>query len=175
MLDRRGVALVEFALALPIMLLLYVGGLQVAGALARHRKVTIAARSVADMVTQRIVLTAGEVDDILTLPGLIVAPSTPSTTHVEVSAFKTEANGATHLVWSRASNGTPFAAGPVNLPSDLAQQGRSLIRVRVRHRYRLIQIAGLPQTLELSEELYMAPRLSNDISCADCGGAASAR
>lgn len=43
--DRRGVAMVEFALILPVMLVLYLGGAQLQDGIACNRKVTIATRA----------------------------------------------------------------------------------------------------------------------------------
>src|SRR5262245_44457481 len=50
--DQRGVSAVEFAMLLPLMLTLYLGAVEISQAVAVDRKVTLAARSVADLVAQ---------------------------------------------------------------------------------------------------------------------------
>src|SRR2546429_5001265 len=50
--DRSGVSAVEFALLLPLMLPLYVGGLEISNYVSAGRKVTITARSTADLVAR---------------------------------------------------------------------------------------------------------------------------
>ena len=50
--DNKALAAIEFAMVLPFMLLLYVGGIELANGMAINVKVTAAAHSVADMVSQ---------------------------------------------------------------------------------------------------------------------------
>ena len=50
--ESRAVAAVEFAFALPILLLLYVAGYQISDAISSYRKVTVATRTIADLATQ---------------------------------------------------------------------------------------------------------------------------
>ncbi|WP_447411811.1 TadE/TadG family type IV pilus assembly protein, partial [Clostridium perfringens] len=52
--DRRGTVLVEFAVMLPVMLVLWMGSLQIEDGIACNRKVTIATRAVADLVAQNV-------------------------------------------------------------------------------------------------------------------------
>src|ERR1700692_1888012 len=50
--DRRGLSAVEFALLLPLMLTLYLGGVEVSNGVAADRKVAITARTVADLASR---------------------------------------------------------------------------------------------------------------------------
>src|SRR5262249_34725949 len=50
--DKRGISAVEFAMLLPLMVTLYLGGVEVSQAVAIDRKVTLIARTVADLVAQ---------------------------------------------------------------------------------------------------------------------------
>ena len=50
--DERGVSAVEFALLLPLMVTLYLGGVEVSQGLTIDRKVTLVARTVADLAAQ---------------------------------------------------------------------------------------------------------------------------
>ena len=50
--DERGVSAVEFAMLLPLMLTLYLGGVEVSQGVSIDRKVTLTARTVADLVAQ---------------------------------------------------------------------------------------------------------------------------
>jgi Flp pilus assembly protein TadG len=49
--DERGVSAVEFALLLPLMVTLYLGGVEISQGLTIDRKVTLVARTVADLAT----------------------------------------------------------------------------------------------------------------------------
>lgn len=50
--DTRGAVLIEFAYCLPVMLLLYTGGVCLSDMLACSRKLTVASRSLADLVSR---------------------------------------------------------------------------------------------------------------------------
>ena len=50
--DERGISAVEFALLLPLMVTLYLGTVEVSQGVAIDRKVTLTARTVADLASQ---------------------------------------------------------------------------------------------------------------------------
>ena len=50
--DERGVSAVEFAMLLPLMLTLYLGAVEVSQGIGADRKVTLTARTIADLVSQ---------------------------------------------------------------------------------------------------------------------------
>ena len=50
--DQRGVSAVEFAMLLPLMVTLYLGAVEISQGVAIHRKVTLTARTVADLASQ---------------------------------------------------------------------------------------------------------------------------
>ena len=50
--DKRGISAVEFAMLLPLMVTLYLGGVEVSQAVAIDRKVTLIARSLGDLIAQ---------------------------------------------------------------------------------------------------------------------------
>ena len=51
--DRRGLAAVEFALVVPLMLVLFFGALEFSSGVAVDRKVTLVARTLSDLTTRR--------------------------------------------------------------------------------------------------------------------------
>jgi len=50
--DKRGVSAIEFAMLLPLMVTLYLGGAEVSQAIAIDRKMTLVARTLADLTSQ---------------------------------------------------------------------------------------------------------------------------
>ena len=55
--DCRGVAAVEFAMVLPLMLVLFFGTLEFSAGVAVDRKVTMMARTLSDLTSQNISVT----------------------------------------------------------------------------------------------------------------------
>jgi Flp pilus assembly protein TadG len=115
--DARAVAATEFAIVVPFMLLLYVGGVELADGMAINVKVSATAHSVADMVTQNTSLSTAQMQNILTGATVIIAPYpvSGSLLTITVSEISSDANGNLTLRWSQSYNGSSFGAGRTNL------------------------------------------------------------
>jgi Flp pilus assembly protein TadG len=123
--DADAVAATEFAIVVPFMLLLYVGGIELADGMAINVKVSATAHSVADMVTQNTSLSTASMQNILTGATAIIAPypvssGSNSLLTVTVSEISSDANGTLTLQWSQSYNGSSFTSGRSNLGSSLA-------------------------------------------------------
>src|ERR1700761_1108300 len=68
------VAATEFAMVVPFMLVLYVGGVELADGMAINVKVSATAHSVADMVSQNTSLSTAQMQNILTGASVVIAP-----------------------------------------------------------------------------------------------------
>jgi Flp pilus assembly protein TadG len=115
--DASAVAATEFAIVVPFMLLLYVGGVELADGMAINVKVSATAHSVADMVTQNTSLSTAQMQNILTGASVIIAPYpvTGSLLSITVSEISSDASGNLSLQWSQSYNGTSFGAGRTSL------------------------------------------------------------
>ena len=101
--DTRGVALVEFALILPVMLLLYLGGVQLQDGIACNRKVTIATRAAADLIAQNTtgIMSAAEIQDNLVAAAQVLQPYAADKARFRITEIATEAHGNTTLQLSQ--------------------------------------------------------------------------
>ena len=102
------------------MLLLYIGGIELADGMAINVKVSATAHSVTDMVTQNTSLSTAQMQNILTGATAIIAPypvtgGSSSLLSVTVSEISSDANGNLTLQWSQSYNGTSFGPGRTNL------------------------------------------------------------
>ena len=112
-----GVAATEFAIIVPFMLLLLVGGTELGDGMAINVKVSATAHSVADMVTQNTSLSTASMQNILTGATAIIAPYPVSNSQlmVTVSEVSSDANGNLTIQWSQSYNGASFGAGRTSL------------------------------------------------------------
>ena len=111
--DADAVAATEFAILVPFMLMLYVGGVEFADGMAINVKVSATAHSIGDMVTQNTQLSTASMQNILTGATTIIAPYPVSSGQlmVTVSEVSSDANGNLTLQWSQSYNGTTFGPG----------------------------------------------------------------
>jgi Flp pilus assembly protein TadG len=115
-----GVAATEFAIVVPFMLVLLVGGVELGDGMAINVKVSATAHSVTDMVTQNTSLSTASMQNILTGATTIMAPYPINNSQlmVTVSEISSDANGTLNLRWSQSYNGTSFGPGRTSLGAN---------------------------------------------------------
>jgi Flp pilus assembly protein TadG len=115
-----GVAATEFAIVVPFMLALLVGGVELGDGMAINVKVSATAHSVADMVTQNTSLSTASMQNILTGATSIIAPYPVNNSQltVTVSEVSSDASGNQTLQWSQSYNGSSFGAGRTSLGAN---------------------------------------------------------
>ena len=95
--DRRGVAAVEFALILPLMIAMYFGALEITDALTANRRVTLATQTVGDLVAQSAVITDHDMTDIFAATAAVMAPFDASKLKMRVTSVVADSNNNTKV------------------------------------------------------------------------------
>ncbi|WP_298258455.1 TadE/TadG family type IV pilus assembly protein [Bradyrhizobium sp.] len=118
--DADAVAATEFAIVVPFMLVLLVGGVELGDGMAINVKVSATAHSVADMVTQNTSLSAASMQNILTGATTIIAPYSVNNNKfmITVSEISSDASGNLTLQWSRSFDGSSFGPGRPGIGSS---------------------------------------------------------
>lgn len=162
--DARGTALIEFALVLPILLVLFLGGWQLSDASACKRRVGIVNRAVADMVSRSQTISNAEIQTVLSASTQIMAPYTPGRAMVRVTAITVNSSRSPIVVWSRARNGTKRADGTVvtTMPTGLRLPGVSYVMSETTYAFDAgLAKFGFPMTF--AQTLFMLPRKSSAV------------
>ncbi len=126
---------------LPLMLTLYLGGVEVSQGISIDRKVTLTARTVADLVAQVSTIDTAGVNAALGASAAIFAPYPDANAKVTVSVVTIDSNGNAKIAWSATKNGTARAVGSsVDVPDraegplDLAGLGRGGVQLHALDR-----------------------------------------
>lgn len=163
--DERGISAVEFALLLPLMLTLYLGVVELSQGIAADRKVTLTARTVADLVAQVSSTSTSDMTNSLNAAGAVMAPFSTNNLKVTVTSVSIDANNKAMVAWSCTLNGTKRAVGAtVSLPSALNVASTSLIWSEVSYTYKPTIGYVVTGTLNLKDQIYMRPRLSDSVA-----------
>lgn len=165
--DRDGMAAVEFALIVPLLLMLLVGTVEFSQALTVDRRVTQIASSTADLVSRNKEISTSEVAGIMQIVGHLMRPYDPS--RLRVTLLNVIANlddeADTTVCWSYEHNGGSgsYADGAAYpLPAGLVEPGSSAIVAEVTYDYQPIIFSYFIKTaFPLKETLYVKPRLSS--------------
>ena len=167
--DKRGVSAVEFAMLLPLMITLYIGTVEVSQAIAVDRKVTLVARTLGDLVAQSTSVNAADMTNILNAAGAVVQPYSDSLIKITVSRVDIDNAGAAKVVWSKTKNGTARAVDSnVTLPAALNTANTSLIWAESEYGYTPTIGYVITGTMNLKDQIYMRPRLSDTVACNSC-------
>ena len=163
--DERGVSAVEFAMLLPLMMTLYLGGVEVSQAVAVDRKVTLIARTVGDLVAQTTTVSNSDMSNILAAATAVAAPYSDTNLKVVVSRVDVDAQSVAKVVWSDTKNGTKRTVGStVTLPTALNTASTSLIWAETQYAYTPTVGYVITGTLNLTDQIYMRPRLSDTVA-----------
>lgn len=162
--DKRGVSAVEFAMLLPLMLTLYLGGVEVSQGISIDRKVTLTARTVADLVAQVANIDTAGVNAALGAASAVMAPYPESGASVTVSVVDIDDKGNAKVKWSSAKNGTARAIGSsVNLPAALKVPSTSLVWGEASYDYTPSIGYVITGKMNLTDQIFMRPRLSETV------------
>jgi Flp pilus assembly protein TadG len=174
--DCSGIAATEFAVIVPVMMMMFFGLVEFSSGVAINRKVTLVARTMSDLTSQGTTATDTTLGNSFAAANAIFYPypSLPtSATITELSIDPT--TSAVKVVWSRSATinasgtvlvgvGHPcsFVATP---PGALIVAGTSLIWSEVNYLYTPAVTYGLmPQAgITLHDQAYTRPRQSNTV------------
>lgn len=163
--DRSAVSAVEFALILPLMLALYVGGIQISEALSINRKVGHVTSTLADLVTQAKSLTNSEMANILSASSSVMAPYTATDLAVTVSEIYIDNNGKATVQWSDALHATALGVGTsVTLPAAIAQPNSYVVVAEAHYPFTPVIGYVLTGSYDLNSTYYLKPRLSEKVT-----------
>jgi Flp pilus assembly protein TadG len=162
--DTRGLALVEFAITLPFLFMLFVGGFQLSDAVSAYRKVTTASRTIADLTSQYTSVMDSDLETILNASQQVMAPYPAANAKMTVSQIKIDNAGDAKVDWSLGKNMAKLAKGtPFNIPVSIKQRNTSLIVAQIEYAYRPTFFWGLLGTIPLTETIIMSPRATGSI------------
>ena len=165
--DRGGVSAVEFAIILPFMLTLYLGGAEVGDGLAIQFKATLAARTVADLASQYQSIDGPTMTQILGAAATVVTPYSAGNMTVTVSELQiTKGNSSASVQWSCSLNGTPRSTGS-SFPLPLALQSLPsgyVILGEVNYPYTPSMGYVITGTINMYEDTIFFPRMSNSVT-----------
>ena len=98
--DVRAVAAVEFALVVPVMLLLYVGSVEASSMISLDRRVQTVAGAMGDLVSRsNVKIAACDIKDFFQASAGIMAPYSSTPLQQVVSSVFVKADGTTEVKW----------------------------------------------------------------------------
>lgn len=162
---RRAVAATEFALVLPLMVLVLAGTVEFGNALLVDRKVSRAAHTAADLVAQAKQVSTSELNDVFEAVEEVLAPFPPNMQVTVSSVYFGPDDDAVRVVWSQARNATPLSAGSsFALPqANMLVEGESVIVAEISYPYQPLFVDLIISGITLSDQAFLKPRRSAQV------------
>jgi Flp pilus assembly protein TadG len=127
--NRRGVAAVEFAFVLPVMLLIYFGIVEVGQGVMIQRKVTNLTRAIGDLTaqTRSATISDAEMTGVFDAAGTIMMPFTSVTPGMVVSSIVIDDGRVARVCWSSQPTGGTAAPPDVSKLPDSVRIARTSV------------------------------------------------
>ena len=178
---RDGMAAVEFAMVLPIMVGMYLGCCEVSSGFSASKKVDAAARALSDLTAQASAdITQSQMNDIIAASTGVMQPFDGSTSPLAITSFimPTPANGQpvkAYTDWSYIRGGAAVACGDQTalVPAGFLTAGRSVVKADVAYTYMPLMAGpfktigtGSTTSLTLHSTIWMQPRIQQRVKLA---------
>ncbi len=176
--EDRGTAAVEFALIVPILILLYLGSIEAAALFSVDKRVSSISSTVADLVAQwdpesegaLSTGVGGKLTDYMNASTGIMTPYSTTGLTIIVSLVQVKDNGTTKVLWSKANSGTAKTVGqPYGDPSIAAttemnqvSRGGCVIASEVTYSYLPVLGAVFTTAINLKHTNYFLPRFGSN-------------
>jgi Flp pilus assembly protein TadG len=134
--DRQGISAIEFALILPLILVLLAGTFDIGQALMVDRRMDQISGTAADLTSQQSSWTTSKLDAIITGTASIIEPFGTTNLTIVVAAISIDSSNNQTVAWSRAYKTTAWTAGatsPVTISSTVTTSGVQMIVARTTY------------------------------------------
>jgi Flp pilus assembly protein TadG len=130
--DRRGLAAVEFALIVPLMLMMFFGVVEFSSGVAVDRKVTLVSRTLSDLTSQApsavpqaiyAIVTDNYLQNVFSASISIFQPYSATPTNATVSEIYIDVNGKATIQWSEAATISSDTATQATLTTSVHKPG----------------------------------------------------
>ncbi len=169
--DRNGLAATEFAIIVPMMLVMFFGTVEFSSAVAVDRKVTLIARTLSDLTSQALAsVNDAYLQNVFTASISIMSPYGPTPTKAQITEVYVDSNKVARVQWSKAATigsaatqatlatSTHNAGDVLTIPTELQVPKTYLIFSEVSYVYTPTIGYVMKSAVTLSDVAYTRPR-----------------
>ncbi len=156
---RSGMAAVEFALLLPVVLLGFLGANEVSSAVQVSQKISQTASTTADLVAQASAISNSDLTNVYSAAGAIAFPYSTNGETIVVSSIADNGGGRGRVLWSATQNGTARTVGStLPLPAGIMTTNGTLILAEVTYAYTPSTNLAIAGAIHMRSQFYARPR-----------------
>ena len=155
---------VEFAMILPLLLLLYAGVAETGNLLTVYRRTATVTSTAADLTAQTKTVSNSDLNDIISASSSIIAPYSPEPLRLVISSVVADQNNNGKVTWSYANKGATRAVNSsYDVPAGLTEAGSSVIVAELTYDFKpLVGLSEIfsPGEFQMKRTFYARPRRS---------------
>jgi len=136
--DKRGVSAIEFALVCPVLIVAYLGLVELTLGMMASRRTSHLAATIGDLAAQSESLNQANINDLWAIGSSMLQPfATGSNLKIRLTAVTMSTDKKALVTWSKASNETGYATGyeVKSITTSQISPGESLIMTEVEYDY----------------------------------------
>ena len=176
--NDAGMAAVEFSLILPILVLLWIGGVEVTQALSIDRRLNNLASAIGDLVARSKTMSLAEIDKIFDIGPAALFPYCETEAEciakgmgMRVTAVDVDGSKNATVAWSEERGNLACApVGDMNatVPLQLRVEDTQVIMSEVCYTYTPAVGYVITGDRVLNDRMFFVPRLVTKVTCASC-------
>ena len=166
--SERGVTVIEFALVFPIMLIIFIGMVEFGEAFSVSRKISNAASTVSDLVSQETAVTNARLANIATIADELIRPygGAPFSLRI-ISVVADDKNEKVSVAWSYPEGAAAVGSEYKALPSAAMTEANSSLIVAETSYAFTPTVGHFIGSVTLNGIAYFRPRMVQSVSKAD--------
>jgi len=176
-MNTRGGVMIEFAFAMPLLITLLLGGVELGRYVLLHQKLDRTAMTVSDLVARVTSVTPTDLDTVLTAADLVMSPFEFSDKGVVIisAVKKLSPSGSPKVIWQRSGAGSLTVTSTLGVEGgnatiddpDLVDDIQGIVVGETYYEYSPWFITMIPSST-IRHVAYFRPRLSNEVTCSTC-------
>lgn len=168
--DERGVSAVEFALIAPVLVLIYLGCIELSLMMRADRRVTSTSAALGDLTARLAVVTEADMEEMFSAASVMMQPYDIDDVRMRITSIVDNGDGAPTVDWSDGHNMTAYANGAtVTVPDGIIPSPGSVIMAEVEYDYEGTFAVAFETSRTLSDKFYLRPRRVSTIPREDEG------
>ncbi|HTT97690.1 MAG TPA: TadE/TadG family type IV pilus assembly protein [Rhizomicrobium sp.] len=152
-------AAAEFAMILPLMLVLCFGGIEITSALICKTNISNTASAASDLIAQESSVGTSDMNNVFSALSALVYPYSTTGLKIVITSAIDDGKGGAKVDWSKANTGSGRTVGSaVTVPTGLVTSGGSVIMAEVTYTYTPPETWFVQIPISMSNTFYSHPR-----------------
>ena len=169
--NEEGVSAVEFALIAPVLILIYLGAVELSLLMRVDRRVTSTTASLGDLTARLATVTDDDMKEMFAAAEVMMQPYDAKSATMRLSSIVDKGDGKPVVDWSDSYMMTAYAKGAsIDLPDGIVSTPGSIIMAEVVYEHDSKLGGFLKSSRTISDKFYLRPRRVDEITRVTKGG-----